>query len=400
MEVLLKRLSLFALPALAALSAGATKPAPPQGRESVSARVWLKEQHFGTPGLKPGRAAIAPGGGAWKLEDGAGVVNAAYAKNPAFTPARIEKTGRSDGRAVGFRFTTGDRPVYLYQLGRCALPGDRPGTVVALYRSDGSPLGEGLRPGAVFGDDAPSGSWRFLHTGNSKTGMGKGGDPAVYCLAPHTGYLILTTENKGSPLPAPVKVTPAAGIRIDEAVYADTAALDPGRAVGAGITRAGPAGTAFPHISFTFSTGIMLPGGHRLAPPDPSDDTDLCRTNAAAVSAAGQMLFIAGQGKASQELTITDAGEYFVELTGAGQHDADNTLRITIGDRVAWSRPGPGAGRGPSNVYTTRVTECVTLEPGTYTLTIEGLSGRRSDVAYINTVRIDTVDTAAAASSL
>ena len=375
-----------------------------------SDQVWLKDRSFEDTQLEPGQAVLAPAKSAWAFTGGAGVVDYSDDKTPLIQSAQDAGTRTHQSGLVGYRFTTGDRPLFAYQLGRQNLEGgDKLNQQMAIFLGDGKPLPNSRTAVPIGGrhfefsqDEQQPGAWVYRHLEHSGWMTGPSFRPAVYRLEPNTTYLLVGTETKGSTIPAPAAVKTEGEITIVQSVTVNTDYLDRNsRPVKGEITPIpDTAGKAFPHLNLLFSTGVVLPDDTTLAPPDPRGSpklkprTQVTNHNTPIDAINGQRLaFIAGQGTLTQEFEITQTGEYLLVMTGASSpYKTKNNLRVTLGGHVVWDKLSLSGDRKPDNAYNTYATEYVALEPGTYTLTIEGLNENPSDIAYLDAVHIGTMD--------
>ena len=371
-----------------------------------SDKVWLQDRSFEAVDVAPGQAVVRPAGSPWRFTGSAGIADFSGEKTRAFTVPEAGGEQPSDGRSVGFQFTVGDEPIYVYRLGRQSLDGSRPSGRVSIYKANGETAGPG-QLSIRFEDrwfrdrrkDFTKGEWLFNHTINYGWASSDSKRPAVYRLEPRTSYVLLTSTSAGESIPAPVRVVAAEGITIDGPVTANTGDIDARRPLDADLVKVAAPGTAYPLADFLFSQGIQVAGAGAIAPPDPrggpnihSIEEDPKHNTPRPAMRGSQTLFIAGRGSVSQAISVDRPGEYVLVMTGASQFGRDNDLRIRIGDHVVWDNLSLGAGRKPENTYNTYGTRYVQLEPGTYDVTIEGLSDDPRDVAYIDAVHIGTMD--------
>ena len=381
-----------------------------------SDELWLKDRSFEELSLDPGQAVLTPADHAWTFTGNAGVADYSDDKLPLFQSAEEAGTMALESGLAGYRFTTGDRPLFAYQLGRKNIEGgDKFSQQIALFLGDGQalpksrtavPIGGNARHFTFSEDELEADAWVYRHLEGSGWMTLPSFRPAIYRLEPNTTYLLVGTEAKGSTIPAPATVEATDEITIVESVTVNTQQLHRnGQPLKAEITTLpGTAGKAFPHLNLLFSAGVDLPDGttstFTLAPPDPRGSpklkprSEVTNHNTPVDAIGGKRLaFIAGQGTLTQEFEITEAGEYLLVMTGASTAgETKNTLRVTLGEHVVWDKLSLGENRKPLNTYNTYGTEYIALEPGTYTLTIEGLSENATDITYIDAVHIGTMD--------
>jgi hypothetical protein len=360
-----------------------------------SNKSWFKDQSFEGYDLKPGTAALAPQGGAWKFEGGAGVVDVRYPRCEAVAQQPAGKTVTLDkAQVVGFQFTVGPKDIYVYELGRRMLQGDRGAVPVSLCRADGKNLPVGRPEVAVELKDTKAGETAYGPLRYSAWATKDSHRVGLYRLEAGQSYVVLGSEAKGAKVPAPdTKLDPGPGLAIDGGVRASSVGKKGG--VEGEVEKVSGPGTGFGHVTFRYTTQVLEPSkGMVVVPPDPAVDPAIAKGGLGKsnipreVRTGTRMAFIAGKGALSQEFTIAEPSDYALILSGAHGHTGDNALTITLGTNVVWQRELLQGARKPKHAVFNYGTHYVHLAPGQYTLRIEGTSDDPAAVTYIDGVHL------------
>ncbi len=372
----------------------------------VGAVTYLKDGNFEEYRLADGQASIRPQGGAWTFEGNAGVVDNQAERHLAFTVdanGGTSSTHKVDGdTTVGYRVTVGDRDVYVYQVGRHVVDGDKGRAFVNICSLDGAALNASKHAPAEFRAAAPGDiiyspleycGWAT--TDSSRVGVWK--------LEAGKSYLVLTTATPGSTIPGgDTRLIPGPGLRIDGAVLLEKAPVGQRGVDASDIKLVSGIGTGFPLPTFRYSFATEVGEGIRLAPADPLvdptwPDGGKGKSFIPEYHRSGrQLAFIAGQGKISQSFRVEKAGEYALVFTGHsstnhGDREGDLAFRIRIDDKVIWNNARMGVSRKPSGGVFQWGTRYLHLDPGEYTLSIEADDKDTTRIAYFYAMHIGDI---------
>ena len=385
----------------------------------ATARKWLPNRSFEEYNLSDGTLieAAAPNSAnkGWTFSGNAGVINFKTSRNVAAAAlANTSAITTSTTNGYGYRFTVGSGDLYVYEFGRMVLSGNRGSHRVTILQADGTnlvPGFNGLRSnaeiettGAVAGSTV-FGPGRFQNwpvTSSARVG--------IYRLEAGKSYIVFSQEQGADTFYGPdTSITPGAGIAsIDGPVVVNATSVTGSGSVDASkITFIANAGKGYGAPTFRYTTQILdLPsvsGTQNIIAPDPS--VDPWTTDPSSVPGAPapvplssrdgkHMVYIAGTGAIESQFTVApgEAGEYVLVVTGCHGFLGDNRLNMYINGEKLWDMALLGSNRKPKyGVYNYGTRYSTTLEPGSYTIRIEGTSTDVNAVTYINSVQIGSM---------
>jgi hypothetical protein len=369
----------------------------------VGEAMYLNDGNFEAYNVPDGQAAIRPQGGAWAFEGNAGIVDNRAPRHLAITPTQSNATHKVDGQtAVGYRITVGNRDLYVYEVGRVVVDGDRARGFVNICTLDGQSVNNTKHAAAEFRETktgdivySPLEYNGWATTDSSRVGVWK--------LDAGKSYLVLTNATPGTTIPgADTKLSAGPGLTIDGGV------LLPGASVGQrgvdadSIQLVSSAGTGFPLATFRYSFATEASAGIKLAAADPLVDPTWPeggkgKSFVPEYHRSGQQLaFIAGTGTIRQRFKVEKPSEYALVFTGHsstnhGERDGDLPFRILINDEVIWNNARMGVSRKPAGGVFQWGTRYVHLDPGEHLLTIEADSPDTTRIAYFYAMHIGDI---------
>jgi hypothetical protein len=350
----------------------------------------LVNGNFEQPDIPNGRAVLRPNTRGWSFQGKAGIVDNQVDRHLAIRPPDAGATRQVDGRAaVGYRFTVGNRDLYVYEVGRNVYPGDRGQGFTHLFDAEGQELTR-TKHGNFNLNDAKPGQSLFLPAEYNAWATSDSSRVGVWKLKAGQTYTVLTNVEGGEIADA-TRLSTGPGLTIDAAVMV-------GSTIGSRDLRDAPTqvagrGMGFPQATFRYGMGIQA-GGIELAPSDPLvdptwKDGGKGKSFVPEFHREGhQLAFLAGQAKITQEFTIDRPGEYALVFTGNTSMNTDsrsgeNPLTIRLGGEVVWDNQVMGLDRKPKGGLFQWGTRYTHLDAGTHTLEIESMSDDDHHVAFL-----------------
>ena len=359
-----------------------------------------------------GAAALRPDDTGWTFSGNAGVCDVRLPTREAVTVKAMPPepvAPPAEDQWVGFKFTVGEKGLYVYQLGRWigAACTDKnfwasPVLEMAIYDEHGARMA-GFRSSprlATFAGDAFGYEWC------AEKAWGKNKPLPAY-LEPGKTYFLVAREKAGDKANrffGPVEVAAAPGIRIDAAV----AGAD-------GKSWRETAGSlAFGPVSMTFTTGSLRTAeGDAGVPPDGSEATFVVSwgkdTRKDDFDFGTQCAFLQGNSGMSRTFTVDKAGAYWITFNPCMDRLSNGyakqgwggwtcargtgTIRVKVdGKDVTATQLLPGGGyESRLQVFHYAATDVFRLEPGPHTLEFERVNAG-DGVAYIDEVHLSSED--------
>jgi|GEM_PF-1410163 len=269
----------------------------------VDRDVRLANGSFETPALADGVSQADPKGSGWTFTGNAGICRN-IARRQAITGQILgEATTPAEKGWIGFKFTVGDKPVYVYDVGRMSGP-EKPDYTyqarlhnIAIFKTGGAPLlanninTEGTTPDQVAWTRVIEPGW----TRNLQIPLK---------LEANTSYYLMSHEGADSCYPKATG-TPAPGITINAAVTSPEGAFKP---VESGTEGVGA-------VNFTYATEPEGDLGFICDAPE-----------------GKQAAYIEGDGTMSQTVNFTKPGNYAIGFNAAIKPGAANAVDIYVDD--------------------------------------------------------------------
>lgn len=355
----------------------------------------LKDGGFESLELAPGAAQATPPGGAWTFEGGAGLADDRTLRHEAFaldkTPPPSSFTVPRDG-AAGIQFTVGSQDLYVYEVGRHFLPGEKGARTLFVLEADGARAGSGRNPQVQPDPKSPGVGPRFAPLEYDAWITPDSSRVGLWRLEAGKTYIVCSLESAGGRLPDPkTPLTAGPGLSIDGAVFLSGSEIGAKKgATPPKIEKLGPRGTGFPLATLRYTTQVRQPlPGSAIVVPDPKVDPTWAgggkgksyvpKEHRTGTRAA----FLAGTGGLRQSFTITRADEYALVFTAANDALGANPVTITLGGVVVWdSGPVQGSRKPGQSVfqYGTRYTR---LDPGTHEVVIQSHGKSPAQTLYL-----------------
>jgi len=359
----------------------------------VGDKVYIRNRNFEETKIGPGKALIAPESSGWKFEGGAGVVDLRTKRFQAVATSAPASSVAFDSGLAGFQFTVGGRDLFVYEIARTAQAGEatrRATTTIvdlngnAQANSKHAPLDLAKTvPGETVYTHLEFCGW--ASTDSSRIG--------VWRLEAGKTYAVLTDVEKGEYPSLESKLTAGPGLTIDGGVFIQGASLK-NTSIGKEIVRTSGPGTGFPLVNFRYAFAQAPAPGMAIAPSDPMLDPEWKKGGKGksyipdSHRNVTKAAFIAGRGKISTIVTITETGEYALVFTAngsmnnPGRRDGDLPFAITIGGRQVW-KDTVGENRKPNGGVFQWGTDYLTLEPGEHKIVFESTKDSLKDTLYI-----------------
>ena len=252
---------------------------------------------FELPALAAGASQANPAGSGWTFTGNAGIC-----RNIARRQAvKVQTSGAvvtpKQKEWVGFKFTVGDKPIYVYDVGRMVAPGNKGKHAINIFKADGNSfLANEI-------DTSTAKANRYARTRVIEHGWTRNLQIPLR-LAAKTAYYLMSHE-EGDAYYAPTTVAPAAGITINCPVTSPDSGWKPSE---------GPAGsTVLGPLNFTFTD---TPDG---------DFGFICDAPEGA-----QAAFIGGTGSISQTVHFSKTGTFAIGFNCAVKPDAANQVEIAV----------------------------------------------------------------------
>jgi hypothetical protein len=374
---------------------------------AVGKTPGLENNSFEGYSVAAGSALVAPtNGGGWSFEGTAGVVDVRLPRHLAFAATNSPSMMKLDKQmAVGFKFTVGPKPIFVYEVGRWVQAGETGKRAVGIYAADGTELAPMRAPvlelkGAADGQAlfAPLEYSLWATTDSARVGLWR--------LEAGKSYIVVSTEPAGD-VPAPVALRAGPDIMIDGPVQvAGKLGGEKGKPSCA-VDIDSQSGKGFPLATFRYTDQALEPApGLSLTPPDPSVDPNYAKGGRGASlipeshRTGSKMAFIAGKGGISQTFMIRDAGDYafvFSGVCGVNDQDyrsatrSDNPLTIKIDGQTVWSQQIPSGSRKSKFSLFQYGTSYIHLDPGEHKVSIEGTRDDPAAVSYIDAAHIGSM---------
>ncbi|MDX2108631.1 MAG: PA14 domain-containing protein [Verrucomicrobiota bacterium] len=345
--------------------------------QGIDPSVALGNSSFEEPVLSAETSVSAPSGAAWTFAGNAGIYHGVE---------RTAVTGQTFGasstaqRSVGFKFTVGASPIYVYQLGRYVIA--KGGTrTLHLYNAAGSNL---VTTTNLDTSNKPLGQYAYLTPQLADWPFNQN-NPVV--LAANTTYYLICDENGNSYYDGTTAVTAGPGITIDGAVtYANSTFT---------VDRAGS--YSYGPLNFIYTTAPN--GSLGIVQNAPNGK---------------QGAYIGDTGSISQTITVPTAGVYSLYMNAGFQLDYaywlssgqrrsinGNPINITIDGVLcnAYSQTNPpymvssskwspgGWGIRDYDLWVNWGTAPVQLSSGTHTVTYTG-TGAVGTYIFLDNIRV------------
>jgi hypothetical protein len=278
----------------------------------VDPAVQFSNGSFETPALADGAFQANPAGSAWTFTDQAGICRNISRVHAVTGPAAGAVTTPKQKTWVGFKFTVGKKPIYLYDVGRVAAPGNSKVHEIQIFKADGSKIlanlidTNGATPGQYQWSRVIEQGW----TRNLQIPL---------LLEANTAYYAMSAED-GEDYLVPSTVQPSPGIVINGAATAVGDKLI--------FTDNATANTSADSVNFTYTDTPEGDLGFICDAPD-----------------GKQAAFIEDGGTMSQTVNFPKPGNYAIGFHAAVKPLFGNTVDISvdgvkctpmIGDNPSW----------------------------------------------------------------
>ncbi len=356
-------------------------------------KAYLKDRSFEESELAPGTATLAPKGGAWTFEGGAGVVDVRLPRRLSVEPAAAPGEALAEPAALGYQFTVGPKDLHVYEIGRGMAQGEKGKFTAGIHRVEDGKLGAGVSVSleAKGKETAPV----FEPVRYSAWMTSDSRRVGVLRLEAGKTYVALCEEGKGSKAGTPAPLQAGPGLRIDGPVRLDG---ELGKKASGAVERVGEAGSGYGRVVFRYTDAVLEPApGMAIVPPDPAVDPSTEKGGLGKsflpkeVRTGTRMAFVAGRGALGQKFRITEPGDYALILSGAHGQTGDNPLTITMGGEVVWEKQLLQGSRKPKFGVFNYGTRYVHLEPGEYELRIEGTKDDPKAVVFLDGMHIGSM---------
>lgn len=275
----------------------------------VDPDVSIANGSFETPALAVGAVQVNPVGSSWTFTGNAGILHNSSRTSAiaAQTPGTV--TTPATAGWVGFKFTVGATPIYVYDLARMMLTGNSGSPTVCLFDSAGNTLAS-VTP-TLTGSTAGQYVWtRIIEPGyliNPEKPL---------LLAANTTYYLMSNESSNQYYGSSA-VTPAPGITIN------CAATAPGNIYTTPVfVDGGTANTAMGLVNFDFASVPQGALGFTCDAPDGVQDA-----------------FIGDTGAMSQMVNFSKTGTFALGFFAGGETNAGNPVDIYV-DGVKYTPQG------------------------------------------------------------
>jgi hypothetical protein len=255
----------------------------------------------------PDGAIAAPAGGKWRFSGGAGIVRNLTNAVESFTPGK--KTTTAANSAFGWRFTVGQKPIYVYQLGRRYF-GNSEGCRLLLLQAEKHAVLLDQQINKLFRFPWPAQGFYYAER-----------TPEPVRLEPRTSYCVLAAEQgKAVVCKGGTAAVPGPDITVDGPVQVASTAGDPAswKTV---MGNEKEKGTVMGPVNFLYSTRADAPVSLQL------------RENAPLQPDNGQQAaVIRGAGKMSVGFTVPKEGDYAVSFRAYAQN---HSFSVQVDDKPA-----------------------------------------------------------------
>jgi hypothetical protein len=347
-------------------------------------------------GIADGQAMLRPENAGWTFTGSAGVCDVRLARRPAIAgeklPGRPAKPLPKD-QWVGCKFTVGEKDLYVYQLGRMVIKGNRLGHAVAVFAEDGQMLVE--THVSVHGTEP--GSYAYAWCGGKAWG-----NPKVFPLLLEAGktYYLASREQRGRAADrffgADTDVSAADGLSIEAAVMGAD-----------GKTwQETPGSRCFGPVNMIFTDQVLTTADGLVGVPPDNSSIDLGGRRGRGFSFGKRCAFLQGESTMSREFTVAEAGAYWITFNcaldritngytqynwgGWGTKWGGGTIRIRIdGEDVTPTLLPQGGYNAVYHVFHYMASKTFRLEPGKHTVTFERVEPK-GGTAFIDEVHLSS----------
>ena len=354
--------------------------------------LLLINGNFEDAPVGPGQAVVRPEMPGWNFSGTAGVVDNRMPRYLAVSgvSAAPETAALDKNKLVGFQFTVGDRDIYIYEIGRLVLPGEKGSATVDILDLNGVNIYGSKHNRANLGNASP-GDVLFSAVDHCGWATSDSSRVGVWRLEAGKTYVLVTEAAAGVRMGAQTPLQAGPGLSIDGPVTIDGRLGNRGASGKIAFTTA--PGTGFPLPTFRYAFAIDADEGLQLAPSDPLVEPTWPNGGKGKSfvpvfhRSGNRFAFLAGKASMQTTFTVEEAGEYALIFTANSSLDdpsnraGENPFTIRIGDEIVWDNT-VGEGRKPMGGLFQWGTYYTHLEPGTYTMTIESRSNNPRHVVY------------------
>jgi len=326
----------------------------------------------------PDGTITAPAGTPWHFSGSAGIVRNLTSAVASYSPGK--KTTPAANSAYGWSFTVGEKPIYVYQMGRMYFA-NSDGCRLLLLQAENH---------AVLLDQQLNKVFRFPMPAQGVYYADR--TPKPIRLEPHASYCILAVEQGKTPVcQAGTAAISGPGITIDGPIQATATATANDPAAWTDWVKANEKekGTVMGPVNFLYSMSADVPAPLQLreyAPLQPSQGQ--------------QAAIIRGDGQMSVEFTIPKEGDYAVSFraytknhTFSVQVDGKPANQRYQGDYRSDARTCALGGFSLANPLNERYDSGVFhATPGTHILTFTGAKAGADSFVVFDDIRLASAD--------
>ena len=355
----------------------------------------IPDPGFETPDIPAGAAVLNPKSAGWTFDGSAGICDVKLPVQPAVIDQKLPaEPAKTDNKAqwVGFKFTVGDKDLYVYQMGAWVSQESRATKSYAICDAAGTFVAQNASSfslqGAEAGDYAYT--WCSVSASSSKKAL------PVVLKAGETYYLVSQEGGRNAdPYYGPAEVTASPGLTVQAAVTAPAARY--GRGVKGWQETAGS--LSWGPVNMLFTTTPIMAGEETMGLV-PDESTFEIRTPWHKVPKwfdfGTQCAFIKGTGSVSREFEVGKEGAYWVNVNLSRDILAPSynrsPLHILVDGQDLSPEGLPKSGHtfqpGAFHYHSSHV---VRLKPGRHTLTLE-MDDPEFGTLFIDAIRLGSED--------
>jgi len=358
-----------------------------------------------------GTAALRPANAGWTFTGNAGICDVRLPRLAAVTVAALLPEPAAvpqKDQWVGFKFTVGEKDLFVYQLGRWVSHAHTdsnfwasPILNVAVFEEDGSQVA-GLRGAPRLSTFTPD---AFAYGWCATKAWGKDKALPVYLQAGKTYYLVSRekTGDKANRFYGPVDVAATPGITIHAAVIGADAKT----------WTETPGSLSFGPVNMLFTTNRLTTAEGTIGvPPDSSEIAFVApwstQTSKPEFPYGHQCAFLQGDSAMSCIFKVNKAGAYWITFSSAldrlsNDYQKQNwggwavtrgagTLRVTVNGVNVTPHLLPKSGHeGRLEPFHYMATSVVRLNPGTHTVAFERVAARGGTL-FVDEVHLSNED--------
>jgi hypothetical protein len=284
--------------------------------DAIDKDLTFSNRSFEEPALAEGVAQINPIGSDWTFSGNAGIFSNISRRN-ALLPQTLglDMTPKAGSQEwMGYKFTVGDKPIYVYNIGRVVAKGNNKEHRVGIFNAKGGSLLNNKI--STFRINEGETVWaRVIEPGWTRDLQ------LPLRLEANTSYYALSLENSSDNCYTQTSVQSSPGITVNGAA---TATVNNNTAV---FTEGTSGAAALAPVNFTFTDSPLDDMGFICDVPD-----------------GKQGAFIESTGSISQTVNFKKTGIFSIGFNAAGKPEAFNAVEIFV-DGVKYT---PHIGTNPS----------------------------------------------------